>query len=133
MKAADRRLGLMAALGGCLRDTREPSKVRHGLDEMLAQRVYALACGYEDANDAARLADDPIHKLPLGRDAVTGETLASQPPLSRFENGATHSDLLRMSWALFETVLRLQTKRLRGRARTITIDLDVTDDPTHGQ
>src|SRR2546430_5155 len=55
LKAADRRLGLMAALSGCLRDPRDPAKVRHGLDEMLAQRVYGLACGYEDANDAARL------------------------------------------------------------------------------
>lgn len=133
LKAADRRLGLMAALGDCLHDTRESSKVRHGLDEMFAQRVYGLACGYEDANDAARLADDPIFKLLLGRDAVTGEALASQPTLSRFENGVTRGELLRMSEALYETVLRRQTKRLRGKVRTITIDLDVTDDPTHGQ
>ncbi len=133
LKAADRRLGLMDALAGCLHETRDPAKVRHGLDELLGQRVYGLACGYEDANDAARLADDPIHKLLLGRDAITGGTLASQPTLSRFENGVTRRELLRMSEALFETVLRRQVKRLRGKVRTITIDLDVTDDPTHGQ
>ena len=133
LQAADRRLGLMTSLTGCLRDRRDPSKVQHGLDEMFAQRVFGLACGYEDANDAARLADDPIHKLLLGRDAITGAALASQPTLSRFENGVTRGELLRMSEALYETVLRRQTKRLRGKARTITIDLDVTDDPTHGQ
>ena len=133
LKAADRRLGLMAALTGCLRETRDPAKVRHGLDELLAQRVYGLACGYEDANDAARLGDDPIHKLLLGRDAIAGDALASQPTLSRFENGVTRAELLRMSEALFETVLGRQAKRLRGQVRTITIDLDVTDDPTHGQ
>ena len=133
LKAADRRLGLMDALADCLRDRRDLAKVRHGLDALLAQRVFGLACGYEDANDAARLADDPIHKLLLGRDAITGEALASQPTLSRFENGVTRSELLRMSEALFETVLRRQVKRLRGKVRTITIDLDVTDDPTHGQ
>jgi len=133
LKAADRRLGLMTALTGCLRDTREPAKVRHGLDELLGQRVYGLACGYEDANDAARLADDPIHKLLVGRDPIAGEALASQPTLSRFENSVTRSELLRMSEALFETVLRRQVKRLRGKVRTVTIDLDVTDDPTHGQ
>ncbi len=105
LKAADRRLGLMGALSNCLRDTRDPAKVRHGLDELLGQRVYGLACGYEDANDAARLADDPIHKLLLGRDAINGEALASQPTLSRFENGVTRGELLRMSEALFETVL----------------------------
>ena len=133
LKAADRRLGLLAALTGCLRDRRDPAKVQHGLDDLFAQRVYGLACGYEDANDAARLADDPIHKLLLGRDAITGDALASQPTLSRFENGVTRGELLRMSEALFETVLRRQTRRLRGKVRTITIDLDVTDDPTHGQ
>ena len=87
LRAADHRLGLMAALTGCLQDTRDPAKVRHGLDELLAQRVYGVACGYEDANDAARLGDDPIHKLLLGRDAIHGDTLASQPTLSRFEIG----------------------------------------------
>ena len=133
LKAADRRLGLVAALAGCLRDRRDPAKVQHGLEDLFAQRVYGLACGYEDANDAARLADDPIHKLLLGRDAITGDALASQPTLSRFENGVRRGELLRMSEALFETVLRRQTKRLRGKVRTITIDLDVTDDPTHGQ
>ena len=133
LQAAERRLGLMTSLTGCLRDRRDPSKVQHGLDEMFAQRVFGLACGYEDANDAARLADDPIHKLLLGREAITGAALASQPTLSRFENGVTRGELLRMSEALYETVLRRQTKRLRGKVRAITIDLDVTDDPTHGQ
>jgi hypothetical protein len=133
LKAADRRLGLMSTLTACLRDTRDPAKVRHGLNDLFAQRVYGLACGYEDANDAARLADDPIHKLLLGRDAITGDALASQPTLSRFENGVTRGELLRMSQTLFKTVVRRQTKRLRGKVRTITIDLDVTDDPTHGQ
>ncbi|MEO7867486.1 MAG: IS1380 family transposase [Candidatus Eisenbacteria bacterium] len=133
LSAADRRLGLMRALTSCLRDERDPAKIRHGLDELLAQRVFGLACGYEDANDAARLAGDPIHKLLLGRDAVTGEALASQPTLSRFENGVTRTELLRMSRALFETVVARHARRLRGKVRTITIDLDVTDDPTHGQ
>ena len=133
LKAADRRLGLLDALADCVKDARDPSKVRHGLGELLAQRVYGLACGYEDANDAARLRDDPVHKLLLGRDAVSGEALASQPTLSRFENSVTRADLLRLSEALFETVLTRQTKRLRGKVRMITVDLDVTDDPTHGQ
>ena len=67
LRAADRRLGLMTALTGCLHDRRDPTKVRHGVDELFAQRVYGLACGYEDANDVARLGDDPIHKLLVGR------------------------------------------------------------------
>ena len=67
LKAADRRLGLIARLAEALDDDRVAGKVRHGLEDLLGQRIYGLALGYEDANDAARLADDPMHKLLLGR------------------------------------------------------------------
>jgi hypothetical protein len=129
LAAADRRLGLIDRLAGCLEDPRDPAKRRHELRELLAQRIFGLACGYEDANDAARLADDPIHKLLLGRDPVHGEALASQPTLSRFENGVDRAELLAMSAALLETVL---ARRRPGTVKRIVLDLDVTDDPTHG-
>jgi hypothetical protein len=132
LKAADRRLGLIHALTDALRDPRQPGKVVHGLEELLAQRVYGIACGYPDANDGARLGDDPIHKLLLGRDPITGEALASQPTLSRFENAPSRGELLAMSEGLFETVIERHARRLRGKLRRITVDLDVTDDPTHG-
>jgi hypothetical protein len=131
LKAADRRLGLIARLGAALVDDRQRGKVRHGLADLLGQRIYGLALGYEDANDAARLADDPIHKLLLGRDPVHGDALASQPTLSRFENDVTRGELVRMGEAMFETVLERHRRR-RRKVRRITIDLDVTDDPTHG-
>ena len=131
LKAADRRLGLISCLAATLIDERQQGKVRHGLADLLGQRIYGLALGYEDANDAARLADDPLHKLVLGRDPLTGEALASQPTLSRFENDVTRGELLAMSEALYEAVLDRHRKR-RRKVRRITIDLDVTDDPTHG-
>ncbi len=90
LKAADRRLGLTTALAGCLEDDRQPGKVQHELRELLTQRVMAIACGYADANDAARLASDPVHKLLVGRDPINGADLASQPTLSRFENARIH-------------------------------------------
>ena len=132
LTAADRRLGLLTRLTGALVDERQPGKVRHALADLVSQRVYGLALGYEDANDAARLAADPMHKLLLGRDPILGEVLASQPTLSRFENDVTRGELLRMSEALFETVLERHRRR-RGKVRRITVELDVTDDPTHGQ
>ncbi len=92
----------------------------------------AIACGYEDANDAARLASDPVHKLLVGRDPDEGRDLASQPTLSRFENSADRKELFRMGEVLADRVIERHRKRLRGRARRITIDLDPTDDPTHG-
>ncbi len=131
LKAADRRLGLLQRLAGALVDERQPGKVRHAFADLLAQRIYGLALGYEDANDAARLADDPMHKLLLGRDPLSGDSLASQPTLSRFENDLTRGELKAMSEALFETVLDRHARR-RRKVRRITLDLDVTDDPTHG-
>ena len=131
LKAADSRLGLIPRLADALVDGRQPGKVRHGLADLLGQRIYGLALGYEDANDAARLADDPMHKLLLGRDPVSGDALASQPTLSRFENDVTRGELLAMGGALLETVLDRHRKR-RRKVRRITLDLDLTDDPTHG-
>ena len=132
LKAADQRLGLIASLAACLKDERQVGKVRHELDELLTQRIMAIACGYEDANDAARLAGDPVHKLLVGRDPEKGDDLASQPTLSRFENRPDRKELFRMAEALADSVIERHRQRLRGRARLITIDLDPTDDPTHG-
>jgi hypothetical protein len=132
LKAADQRLGLTESLAACLVDKRQPAKVQHETEELLGQRVYGLACGYADANDAARLAQDPVHKLLVGRDPVEGTDLASQPTLSRFENAPDRKQLYRLGEALAECVIERHRRRLHGRARRITIDLDPTDDPTHG-
>jgi hypothetical protein len=131
LKAADHRLGLTEALADCLHDGRQAGKVVHELRELIAQRVFGIACGYPDANDSARLADDPIHKLLLDRDPIDGDPLASQPTLSRFENSVGRGALYRMGEVLFEAAIARQRRR-RRQVRHITIDLDPTDDPTHG-
>ena len=131
LKAADRHLGLLAALTATVPDARAPSRVTHGVGDLVAQRVFAIACGHPDGNDADRLADDPIHKLLLGRDPIDGSRLASQPTISRFEHTAAPRMLLAMSHALADTVIARHRQRRRG-VRLITIDLDVTEDQTHG-
>jgi Transposase DDE domain group 1 len=133
LKAADQRLGLTASLAACLKDERQPGKTWHEIEELLTQRVMGIALGYEDANDAARLASDPVHKLLVGREPLDGEDLASQPTLSRFENAPDRKQLFRLGEALADCVMERHRQRLHGRARRITIDLDPTDDPTHGQ
>ena len=133
LKALDDRLGLSERLSACIDDPRQPGKVHHEIHELLRQRLFAIACGYPDGNDAARLASDPIHKLLVERDPVAGDALASQPTLSRFENLPRRADLFRMANALADAVIAHHRRRLRGKARRITIDLDPTDDPTHGQ
>jgi len=132
LKAADRHYGLVNELTACLRDARQAGKVDHSLRELVAQRVFSIACGYPDTNDSARLASDPIHKLLLDRDPVDGNDLASQPTLSRFENAVRIKELYCMGEALALSVVRRHAKRLRHRAYRVTIDLDPTDDPTHG-
>jgi len=131
LKACDERLKLSETLAACLSDKRQQSKVSHSLQEIFRQRMFAIACGYADANDAARLCADPVFKLLLGRDVVTGDDLASQPTLSRFENGVRRADLLHLSEALAETVIKRHRQRKR-KTKLITIDLDPTEDPTHG-
>jgi hypothetical protein len=133
LKAVDDRLGLTWRLASAIRDGRQPSKVAHPLRDLLRQRVFGLACGYADCNDAARLAGDPIHKLLLERDPLDGAALGSQPTLSRFENAVGRVDLYRLGTTLTDTVLSYHRERLGDSVRLITIDLDATDDPTHGQ
>ncbi len=132
LRAADQRLQLTSRLARCLTDPRDPARVTHPLADLVAQRVFGIACGYPDANDGDRLADDPMQKLLLDRDPVAGQALASQPTVSRFENAVSPRALYRLGRELTASVIDRHRRRLRGRARRITIDLDVTDDPTHG-
>jgi hypothetical protein len=133
LKGIDTQLGLTKRLAACLQDERQPGKIQHQTLELFRQRVFGIACGYADCNDAARLADDAIHKLLVDRDPIAGPALASQPTRSRFENAVGWRELLRMGHVLADSVIAHHRRRLKGRARRITIDLDPTDDPTHGQ
>jgi Transposase DDE domain group 1 len=133
LKLVDDRLGLTAQVARGIRDRRQPGKIAHPLRDLVRQRVFGLACGYADCNDAARLAEDPIHKLLLDRDPLAGPALSSQPTLSRFENAVRRADLYRLGRAVADTALMFHRQRLGDTVRLITIDLDATDDPTHGQ
>lgn len=131
LKACDERLGLSAAMASCLRDDRQQTKVAHSYQEIFQQRMFGIACGYADGNDAARIANDPVFKFLADRDPVSGSALASQPTLSRFENAVSSVALLQMSEALAESVIQRHRRRKR-KVRRITIDLDPTEDATYG-
>jgi len=131
LKACDERLGLSAAMAACLQDDRQQTKVNHSYQVIFQQRMFGIACGYADGNDAARIANDPVFKLLTGRDPVSGSSLASQPTLSRFENAVSSGELLQMSEELAASVIRRHRRRKR-KVRRITIDLDPTHDATHG-
>ena len=134
LKAADQKLQLTSSLAAALVDNRQAAKIKHSLEDLLRQRIYGLASGYADANEAARLAHDPIFKLLLDRSPIDGPELSSQPTLSRFENSLGPRENYRLAMELALAIIARQHRRLRGRkVKRITIDLDTTDDPTHGQ
>jgi hypothetical protein len=132
LAAADRKLGLTEALAEEIHDTRDWRKLQHGHLEMLRQRVYSIALGYADCNDTARVGSDPALKLACHRLPRSEAALASQPTLSRFENAPSGRELVAVGRRLERLVIE-RLKRAHPRARRITIDLDPTDDPTHGQ
>jgi hypothetical protein len=134
LKAVDQALGLTPALAAAFRDNRQGSKVRHTAAELLGQRIYGLALGYPDANDAGRMGSDPMMRILIDRDGVGGAALASQPTLSRFENSASNTDMYRMGTTIAEKVIAFHGTRLRCRnVKKVTIDLDPTDTPNHGE
>ena len=132
VRALDDRLGITEALAGALPDSRDPNRVQHSQLDLVRQRVYAIACGYEDGNDAARLRFDPTQRLLLGRDPLEGPALGSQPTISRFENRHELRNLITAGEALIDTIIAAHRKRLGKRVKRITIDLDGTVDPAYG-
>jgi len=126
----DRRLGLTESLAAGLEDRRDPVKVQQPLLDLLRQRVYQIACGYEDANDADTLRSDPLFKSAVGRAPESERDLGSQPTLSRLENGVTRKELRRFAQALVQFFLQQHQGEPVVR---IVLDLDATEDPTHGQ
>lgn len=129
LAAADRQCGVTAALAATITDRRDPKKVSHSMQELLRERIYAIAQGYEDANDLDRLKADPALKLACGRLPESGADLASQPTISRLENALTPRDLRFMALSLARGVV----SQLPADTTMVILDVDPTDDPCHGQ
>lgn len=128
----DRKIGLTARLAACLQDPRQQAKVQHELLVLLRERTYAIALGYPDGTDCARLADDAALKVALDQVPVRDVVLASQATISRFENTPTARELARCQRALEDAVLGRLRRRHRG-ARRIYLDFDPSHDPAHGE
>lgn len=125
----DRRLGLTEAVAACCRDPRRKKSVQHSSLDLIRQRVYQLAAGYEDANDATTLRHDPALKLACGRPPLSGADLASQPTLSRLEATIDEEACARVNAVLLSQFLNAS----RPRPRTVTLDIDTSEHTTHGQ
>jgi hypothetical protein len=128
LRAADERSGTTESIARLFPSERVGRNVKHTYEELLRQRIYQIACGYEDANDATRMRHDPLLRVSVGR-GLGEEPLASQPTLSRFENEVTLRDVVRMQ--------REHEKRWAASVpddlEVLVLDMDGTHDPTHGQ
>lgn len=129
LRGVERGLGLAERLAACLIDRRDPGRIRHALVEMLRLRMFAIAAGYEDANDCTTLRHDPVFKMAVGRLPETGAALCSQPTLSRLENAPSMIALARMMGAMVE----LFCASYRQAPAAIVLDIDDTLDAVHGQ
>jgi hypothetical protein len=127
IRAVDDQLELTERMSMCIAEKRRPDLVQHSLHEVVRQRVFAIAAGYEDVNDADYLRFDAMHKLAVGR-SINMAHLASQPTISRFENSVNTIELSFLQDLLVLTYIR----KHRKAPRKVVLDLDTTCDPVHG-
>src|SRR4029450_9272435 len=128
LKDVDDQLGLTRALAAVLSDSRDVRRIHFTPEDLLKQRVFQIAAGYEDANDANTLRDDRIFKVVLDRLTETGAPLASQPTISRFENRISRTEHYRMALVLLEHFIASYA----SPPPVIVLDVDDTEDPVHG-
>jgi hypothetical protein len=129
LKEIDNRYKITKQAADCLSDGRDAGKTMHSLNELLRQRIFQIALGYEDQNDADKLKKDPTLKTIVGRKPQTDNDLGSQPTLSRFENDRGYEELYRMSDFLVNLFIQTNPEA----PKSLVLDMDSTDDPTHGQ
>ena len=127
LREIEQRLAIASRLAACIHDLRDPSRVVHGLDEIIRTRMLMIAAGYEDGNDADRLRSDPMFKLAMGR-LPDDADLCSQPTISRLENLPDARALLRMARAMVDHYCQ----SFRHVPRHIVLDIDDTFDAVHG-
>lgn len=126
----DRQHRLCEGFSSCIQDNRDSRYINHELEKMVRQRVLQIAAGYQDCNDADTLRSDPMLKTVCDQLPESDCDLATQPTLSRLENSVDSKDLLRLSRWLVRRYVGCLKKRAPAK---IILDLDSTDDHTHGQ
>lgn len=128
LAGADKRLGLVDTLAAIIPDHRDPAKITHTMSDILRARILAIACGYPDADDLDDLRKDPAFKLACGRLPESGDDLASQPTMSRWENAPDLRTLIRLTYATVD----LWCDSYPRPPKSIMLDIDDTADTVHG-
>lgn len=136
LRETEQRLGIVSRLAGCFGDLRDASRVEHSVEEMLRQRLFSLALGYEDLNDHEELRKDPMLRLMAGK-KDQDKDLAGKSTLNRLEWGTgTASRYKRINFwreAVDELLPDLFVESFGKQApEELVLDLDATDLPLHG-
>lgn len=129
LSETEKQIGIIRSLSESIKDSRRSYSVSHSIGEIIAQRVYQIACGYEDANDSNALRIDPAIKMAVGRLPQEGLELASQPSISRLENIVTRKELVRIAYAFVDNFIAYYEEA----PEVIVLDFDDTDDTVHGR
>lgn len=128
LRAVASRVDVIDRFVNALTDRRHPSYVDHTLEDLVKQRVFQIACGYEDANDCNDLRHDPGFKAACDRLPISGADLASQPTMSRLENGVRRCELYRIAKALVDVFIASYDHP----PEVVVLDIDDTNDEVHG-
>jgi len=129
LRELDSQLNLLLSASNCIQDARDHRYIDHSIKELLTQRVFQIAAGYEDCNDCNDLREDMIFKMCAGRLPQSDNDLASQPTMSRLENTVTRTDLFRLGKCLVDIFISSYSKT----PSVIILDCDDTDNDTYGQ
>jgi hypothetical protein len=129
LRELDSQLNLLSSASNCIHDERDQRYIDHSVKELLTQRVFQIAAGYEDCNDCNDLREDMIFKLCAGRLPQNGNDLASQPTMSRLENAVTRTDLFRLGKLLVDTFINSYSTV----PSVIILDCDDTNNDIYGQ
>lgn len=136
---ADRKFGLLRRFASCFRDHRDAELIHHSVEELVRQRVFGIACGYEDLSDHATLRRDPLLAAVVGKADPAAERLASPSTLNRLEltpadagAGARYRKVVYDGDAIADFFVDVFLDAHRRRPKEIVLDLDATDDPIHG-
>ena len=139
LRQADRKIDLLRRVARCFSDYRQPERITHRLEEMLAQRIYGLALGYEDLNDHEQLRQDPLLGVLAGKQDLS-QPLAGKSTLNRLELTPAGSPWAerynKISYApeaIDALLVTLFLESHRIAPQSIVLDLDATDTPLHGK
>lgn len=129
LRQANQQTKFIEKLSQAIKDRRHPSYVDHAQETMLKQRIFGIACGYEDVNDQEELRKDPMFQVAANREPGEENALASPPTICRFENAGTRED----GWRMAEVFVEQFIASYPRPPKKLTLDFDATDDRIHGQ